>query len=150
MGLVCVHVVHLYSSIDTATVWKKFYFILSDGSDFHIIDAKSIPFHAFAWRIVISLSVDEILLPKYVKLSTNFRRLSLRAEIALSRLKHMFSILIAFTLNLPAVCSRLRSLDSASAGVFAGSSISYAKSTSVIVSSVYCLFLVFCFWWGRF
>ena len=34
---VSIHVVHLYSSIDTTTAWKKSHFILLDRSDFHII-----------------------------------------------------------------------------------------------------------------
>ena len=32
------HVVHPYDSMDTAAVWKKFRFILSDRSDFYMID----------------------------------------------------------------------------------------------------------------
>ena len=36
--LVSVHVVHLYSSIDTTAAWKKLRFILSVRSDFHMTD----------------------------------------------------------------------------------------------------------------
>ena len=37
-----VHVVHLYSSIDTTTAWKKSRFISSDRSAFYMIDSQSI------------------------------------------------------------------------------------------------------------
>ena len=36
-------------------------------------DELSIAVHAFTRRIITSLSVDEILLPRYVNLYTNFR-----------------------------------------------------------------------------
>ena len=39
-------------------------------------------------HILISPSVDEILLPKFVKWSINFRGLPLKMEVAPSRLKH--------------------------------------------------------------
>ena len=64
--LVSIDVVHPYSSMDTATAWKKSRFILLDRSEFHIIDNISIADHAFARRISIALSIDEILLPRYV------------------------------------------------------------------------------------
>ena len=73
-----VHVVYPYSSIDTATAWKKSYFILSD---FHMIDNQSIAVHTFTKHILTSLLVDEILLPRYVSLSTNFRDLPLRYKV---------------------------------------------------------------------
>ena len=38
---------HPFSSMDTATAWKKSRFILSDRLDFHMIDSLSITFHAF-------------------------------------------------------------------------------------------------------
>ena len=41
-----VQVIHLYSSIDTATAWKKSCFILSDRLDFHMTDGLLIAFHA--------------------------------------------------------------------------------------------------------
>ena len=40
-----------------------------------MIDNLSIIVHTFAMRILTSLSIDEIFLPKYVKLSTNSRGL---------------------------------------------------------------------------
>ena len=90
MRFVSVHVVHLYSSIDTVTAWKKSRFILSDRSDFHIIDNLSITVYAFMRRVLTSLSVDETLLPRHVNLSTNFRCSPLRVDMAHSRLKHVF------------------------------------------------------------
>ena len=43
MRFASVHVVHSYNRIDTAAAWKKFRFILSDWSDFHVIDNQSTP-----------------------------------------------------------------------------------------------------------
>ena len=92
MHFVSIHVVHPYSSIDTTAAWKKYYFILSDRSNFHIINKLLIAVHAFARRILTSLSVDEILLSRYVNLSTNFRGLLFRAKMAPSHLKYMYSV----------------------------------------------------------
>ncbi len=61
--LVSVYVVHLYSSIDTTAAWKKLHFILSVRSDFHMTDSFSIAVHAFASRVLMSVSVDDTLLP---------------------------------------------------------------------------------------
>ncbi len=66
------HVVHPYSSIDTTAVWKKLRFILSIMSDFYMTDSLSIAVHAFASRILMSVSVDETLLPSYLKLVDKF------------------------------------------------------------------------------
>ena len=41
-------------------------FILSDRSDFHVIDNLLIAIHVFTRHILMSLSVDEMLLPRYV------------------------------------------------------------------------------------
>ena len=70
--LVRVHVVYSYSRIDTTAAWKKSRFILSDRSDFHMIDKPSTADHDFASCIVI-FSVNETLLPRYVNLFTSFR-----------------------------------------------------------------------------
>ena len=43
--LVSVHLVHLYSRSGTNVAWRKFRFILSDRSDFHMIDNLSIAVH---------------------------------------------------------------------------------------------------------
>ena len=81
MHFVGIHVVNPYSSIDTATAWKKFRFILSDRSDLYMTDNLLIAFYAFTRHILKSLSVDEILLMRYVNLTTNFRGLPLRVEM---------------------------------------------------------------------
>ena len=65
--------VHPYSSINIATARKKSHFILSDRSDFYMIDNQLIAVHDFAKRILTSLSVDKTQLPRYVNLSINFR-----------------------------------------------------------------------------
>ena len=62
-SLVCTHVVHSYSSIDTTAVWKKLRFILSVRCDFHMTDSLSIAAHTFASHVLMSFSVDETLLP---------------------------------------------------------------------------------------
>ena len=59
-----VHFVHPHSSIDTTAAWKKLHFILSVWSDFHMTDSLSIAVHVFASRMLMSVSVDETLLPK--------------------------------------------------------------------------------------
>ena len=70
---VSVHVVHPYSGIDTTTACKKLRWILSEKSDFLMIDNLSIEVSAFASCVLMSFSVDEMLLPRYVNLSTRFR-----------------------------------------------------------------------------
>ena len=61
--LVSVHVVHPYSNIDTTAAWKKLRFISSVRSDFHMTNSLSIAVHAFASHVLMSVSVDETLLP---------------------------------------------------------------------------------------
>ena len=104
MHFVSIHVVHQYSSIDTATAWEKF----------HMINNLYISVHTFTRCISISLSVDEILLLKHVNLFTNYRCLPLRVEMAPSHFIYMYSVLFAFMWRPmpPAVCSRLCSRDS--------------------------------------
>ena len=86
-------------------------------------DYLLIAVHTFAEHMLTSLSVDEILLPKYVNLSTNFRDLPLKVEMAPSYFKHMNSVLFAFTWRPvpPAACSRLCRRDSDLVDVFARS-----------------------------
>ena len=64
MRFVFFHLVYLYSSMDTATAWKKTHLILSDKSDFDMIKNLLIEFHAFARHILLSLSADEMLQPR--------------------------------------------------------------------------------------
>ena len=73
--------------IDTATIWKKSRFILSDKPDFDMIHNLSKVVHAFAGGILTAFSVDEILLLGYKNLSINFRSLPLKMNTAFSRLK---------------------------------------------------------------
>ena len=79
-----------------------------------MIDNLSLAIHALARRMLTSLSVDKILLPRYVNLPTNFIDLPHRVELAPSHLKKgMNSVLFAFTWRpmLFAVCSTLCSRD---------------------------------------
>ena len=82
MCFASVNVVHPYSSMDTATTWKKSRFILSMRSDFHMIDNLSIAVLTFARCMLTSLSLDEIL-PRYANSSTNYRRLPFKSEMVL-------------------------------------------------------------------
>ena len=84
MPFVWVQIVHPYSSTYTATACKKFYFILSEGSDFCMINDFSIAVQTFPTSILTLFSVDEILLSKYVNCFHNFRGLPLKEEMALS------------------------------------------------------------------
>ena len=116
--------VHPYSSINTATPRKKCFFIFLVRSDFHMIRMYlSIAVHAFAKRMLMSLSVDVILLPSYVNLFTNFRDFLRRAEVTPACLKHMHFVSFAFTWTTmsPAACSWLWCKCSARTGVFARS-----------------------------
>ena len=72
MCFVRVHVVHPYCSIDTQKEQIPF-FILSERSDFHNINDLSIAVYTFTWCMLTALSVEEIVLPMYVNLCTNFR-----------------------------------------------------------------------------
>ena len=74
-----------------------------------MIDDLSVEFHIFSRCIKISFSVDEMLLPRYVKWSTNFRVLLLRVEMV-----PFLSVYNAYNLfcvhvedNIPAACYRI-------------------------------------------
>ena len=123
IALVSVHVVHLYSRIDTSTAWKKFSFILSDRSDFHTIGSLSITIHVFAMRIMVSLSVDEILLPRHMNSFTNFKEPPFRVELSPSWLKHLYSVLSDFTWR-PICSAAFCNRDLARVGVFARGTMS--------------------------
>ena len=79
---VSVHVVHPYSSIDTTAAWKKLHFILSVRSYFHMIDSLLIAVQDFVSHMLISFSVDETLLPRYVNLSTHLRGVPSSVEMS--------------------------------------------------------------------
>ena len=63
ISFVSVRVVHPCSSMDTTAAWKKLHFILSVRSGFYMTDSSTIAVHAFASGVLISVSVDETLLP---------------------------------------------------------------------------------------
>ena len=75
---------------------------------------------AFACRVLMSVSVDDTLLPRLVNLSTSFKELPFSVEMLPLWLKHMCSVLWALTWKpLPAATrSRPCSSVSAWAGVF--------------------------------
>ena len=50
---------------------KYCHFILSESTDFHMVMNLSTAIHVLPLRKLTSLSVDEILLPRFVNLSTN-------------------------------------------------------------------------------
>ena len=50
---------HPYRNIDKTAAWKKLRFILSVKSDFHMTDSLLIAVHAFASRVLMSVTVDE-------------------------------------------------------------------------------------------
>ena len=79
---VSIRVVHLYSSIDTIAARKKLRLNLLDRSDFHMTDSLSIAVHTFASHTLTSFSVDEMLLSRYVNLSTSFREPPFNVEMS--------------------------------------------------------------------
>ena len=85
-----VQVVPPYSSTDLTTVWKNSHFILSGRSDFHTVDNLPIVVRAFPMQKMTSLSVDEILLPRYMNWSTGtimiitFPKIKLTVEIIIA------------------------------------------------------------------
>ena len=65
--------VHPYRSTDIATAEKNSCFILSEKSNLRMTDNQSIVVtNVLSMRIFVSLSVDEILLLRYVNWFTNF------------------------------------------------------------------------------
>ena len=99
MVFVRVKVVHPYSCTDTDITWKKSSFILSERSDFYMVDNLMIAIHVFSMRMLTSLLVDEILLPRYVNWLINFRGLPLKMNMDPSYLKFMNIVLFVFSLR---------------------------------------------------
>ena len=100
-----------------------------------MISNLSIAFLAIAKHMLTSLSVDEILLMRYVNWSTNFRGLPLKVEMAPSSIEHIISVLYSFSWRpmYSTACSRLCSWNSAWVGVFerrARSSVLFCLSLS--------------------
>ena len=72
---------HTYPNTDTTTVRNNLSFILSGISDFDIVDNLSTVVHTLPMRMFTSLSVDEILLPKYMNWFINFRDLPFNEKL---------------------------------------------------------------------
>ena len=87
-----------------------------------MIDNLSSAVHAFNKHILTSLSVDEIMLLRHVNLSTNFIGLTLKVEMASSRLKRISYLRSHRGQCLLLLCRQ----DSAWSGVFARSARSSA------------------------
>ena len=105
---------------------KKLRFILLVRSDFHRTYSLSMAVNAFASHVLMSVSVDETVLPRSVNLSTSFRELPFSVEISPVYLKHICSVLCALTWSpMPAAArSRLHSWVSAWASAFTRSAMS--------------------------
>ena len=71
-----VQAVQPYSSTDNTSLWMNSCFVLSEISDFQLVDNLSVAVYAFPMCMLMSLSVDEILLPRYMNWSTNFKFLT--------------------------------------------------------------------------
>ena len=74
-----------YINIDWVNARKNSRFILLERLYFHMFYNLSIAAYAFPTQKWTSLSVDAIWIPKYEKLSTNFRILSVNVEFYLSQ-----------------------------------------------------------------
>ena len=138
-----VQVVQTYSSSDMVTSWKNFNFILSERSDFYMVVNLSIAVHVLPMHMLTLLLVDEIVLPKYMNKSINFRGLAFNEEMTPSWLKRN-SVLSEFMLRpiTLAACSMLCSRDSTWASIFERINWLSVELASVIVSVRHCLLLV--------
>ena len=65
-----------------------FMIFLSDRSYFHMTDSLSIADHGFPSPVLMSFSVDEMLLPRSVNLSSSFKESSIWVEMFFSVLVH--------------------------------------------------------------
>ena len=74
----CIHIAELTQLL----LGKKLHFILSNKFDLHIINNLSTAVHAFASSILMSFSVNEMLLLRYVNLSTGFREPPFSVEMS--------------------------------------------------------------------
>ena len=83
-GFVSVHMVQPCNSTDSTTAWKNSCFILSERSDFLAIVNISVVVHTLPMSMLTLFSIDEILLPRYMNCSTNFRSLPFHKQMALS------------------------------------------------------------------
>ena len=77
-----------YSSTDMGTAWKNTHLF------YHIINNLSIAVHSFPMCILTLLSVDEILLLRYINWSTNFIGLKSNMEMAISLSPYIWHLFI--------------------------------------------------------
>ena len=108
--LVGIHVVHPYGRIDTTTTWKKLCFISLDGWDFHMINNLWIVVCAFASCILMSFSVNEMLLLRYVNLSTKFRESPFWVKMSPFWLKHIYFIFVCIDMEANVTCCLLQTM----------------------------------------
>ena len=94
MCFIWVQVVQPYYSTNTHLV--RILILFHQWSNFPMVDNLSIVVHALPMHILTSLSVDEILLPRYMNWSTNFRVFQFYEEMIPSWLKDSNSILSEF------------------------------------------------------
>ena len=69
-----------------------------------MLDNLSITVHTFARCMLPSLSVDEILLPRHVHLSTNFRGLPLKVAMASFCFKHRNAVFVSVHVDYITCC----------------------------------------------
>ena len=127
--------------MDTTTAWKNGVLFYQIG----LISWWLITFPAFVNSVLMPFSRDETLLPRSMNLSTSFREPPFHEGISPLWLKHMYSVLFAFTLRHipPTAQSRLCCRNSAWPDVFTRSVMSSALSAYVIFRVGYCLLLDF-------
>ena len=78
------------------------------NSDFHLFD--NLVVHAFASCILITFSVDETLLPKYVNLSTKFREPPFSVDISSFLIKTLVLCFVCIHMDANATCCLLQIL----------------------------------------
>ena len=85
------HGVQPFSSTNTAKAWNNFCFIISTRSDSHVIDNLSGTAPTFPMCMLTSLSVYEILLPRYVSRCSIFRSLPFSVKMLPTCLKQIIT-----------------------------------------------------------
>ena len=103
-----------------------------------MVDHLSIAVYVFPIRMLISFSVDEMLLSMYVKWPINFRVLSINVLMAPSCLKHEIRF-IWVHVEAKDTCCSLQAIQwtFGKSKCIARSAGSYAMSTSIIISASY-------------
>ena len=87
---------------------KEFVFIFLERSNFHMVIKLLIEVQALSMCLLTSLSVDEILLLKFVNWSIDFRGLLFNEKMTLSWLKHINSVFIWVHIESNAFCCLLQ------------------------------------------